>query len=265
MSNTTTTEEKAEESNATITVELEATIDILRQVDQDGDYVGKYVRHVDHFDDYTGTPQILICDSRKVVVHKRFERGNPNLDAYTTGIREFGPTEYFDREIVEVLDIPDRWNGPDWEVTDWQVTIIGSSRAWRSQVVTWCSERPDETANQAIDRFRGWDDHSNITIAGIPEQFDVSLPWNENGDDGGDDEQSDLVPDGGQEPTQSNDGVIEDESGNRREFSRRLVRVPTPLGAGYRLRVFVGQEKMHPQMFADRVEDGIYTLVGDDK
>lgn len=178
MSNTTTNAEKDEESSTTITVELEATVEIHRRVDQGSDYVGEYVRHVDHFDDYEGISQIICQQTRNVVVHKRFEDGYPNLDAYTRGVKTFGPAEHFDQKIVDVLDISDRWNGPDWKVADYQITITGLEQAWESQVVTWCSERPSETASRAIDRFRGWDDYENVSIVGIPEQFDVPLPWN---------------------------------------------------------------------------------------
>lgn len=197
MSNTNV--EQSEESNTTITVKLDATVEIHRRVDQGSDYVGEHVDNVDHFDDYEGIPQIICQETRNVVVHKRFEDGYPNLDAYTRGVVTSSPAKYFDQEVIDVLDISGQWDGPDWKVADYQITVSGSEQAWERQVVTWCSERPTATTRRAIDRFRGWDAYENITVSGIPEQFDVSLPWDENEDEGGDvDEPSEPVTDGGQ-------------------------------------------------------------------
>lgn len=60
------------------------------------------------------------------------------------------------------------------------------------------------------------------------------------------------------------EGVFQDEHGNRWKFFRRYIRVPTPLGSGYRMRILADcddkSKQLRPQKFAERVENGTYTI-----
>lgn len=177
-------------SNDEITVKLTATVDVYRRVDEGESYAGERYCDADTFEDEPD--QIIARESRDMTATLRFDGGNPNLDAYTYGVYvEGGPGGRFDEEIIETLDISrDVSVRCDWEVSDWSIDINGTRDAWKAQVVTWCNERPDETAESAIQTFRSWNRYDDIHVH-VPDGLSVTLPWesddNEPMTDGGKD------------------------------------------------------------------------------